>query len=240
MADFQMVEAGDRVLAAVSGGKDSSTMLIHLNEIQRRAQFPFTVEGLLINHKQPGFDPSEFLSWMAEQGLTIKVIEEPIFGVTQKRTRPGKSPCRICSRLRRGVLYTYAKKNAYTKIALGHHRDDINETLLLNLFFAGRMAAMPPKLLSDDKKHVVIRPLSYVKENDIIVFKEMMKIPVLTCGLCPGREEGKRKEMKSLLHELENRYPGLQAALFKSLQQVRTSQLMDRELFNFHSILPRY
>jgi tRNA 2-thiocytidine biosynthesis protein TtcA len=240
MSDYQMIEEGDRVLAAVSGGKDSTAMLIHMKEIERRANVSFTVDALLIDQKQPWFDPDPYISWMTARGFTVKIIEDPIFDVALKKTRPGKSLCRLCSRLRRGALYTYAEKNGYSKIALGHHRDDINETLLLNLFFAGRLAAMPPKLFSDNGKHVVIRPMCYVEENGIISFKNALGIPVVTCDSCSAREKGKREEMKILLKNLENQYPGLQATLFKSLQQVRTSQLMDRELFDFHSILPRY
>lgn len=233
MSDFRMIEAGDRVLVAVSGGKDSSTLLIHLQEIERRAKFSFTVDALLINQKQPWFDPAPYISWMTERGFVVKIIEDPIFDVAVKKTMPGKSLCRICSRLRRGALYTYAEKNGYTKIALGHHRDDVNETLLLNLFFAGRMAAMPPKLFSDNGKHVVIRPMCYVAESKIIAYKNALGIPVLTCDSCSAKETGKREEMKALLQELEARYPGLSARLFKSMTHIRPSQLMDPDLYDF-------
>ncbi|MBU0993258.1 MAG: tRNA 2-thiocytidine(32) synthetase TtcA [Proteobacteria bacterium] len=234
MSDFHMIEEGDRVLAAVSGGKDSATMLIHLEEIRKRAKFRFTVDALLVNQKQPWFDAEQYLAWMTGRGFFIKMIEDDVFNVALQKTRPGKSLCRICSRLRRGVLYTYARKNGYTKIALGHHRDDLNETLLMNMFFSGRIAAMPPKLVSNDGHNVVIRPMCYVEEEKIIAYKEAAGIPVMTCDPCESQDKAQRQKMKTLLKGLESTYPGLEAILLKSMKNIKPSRLLDKDLFDFH------
>ncbi len=227
IAEFELLEPGDRVLVAVSGGKDSTIMLLLLEEIRRRAPFSFEIEPVILDQKQPGFDAARYSAWLAERGFALRIIEQDTYSVVTSLTAPGKSYCGLCSRLRRGALYSFAHAEGFTKIALGHHREDFNETLLLNLFFAGVLGGMPPRLESDDGRNVVIRPMAEITEGDLVRYAEHLRIPVIPCNLCGTQEVQRRGEMKALLAELEGRYPGLRGSVLTAQRNLRPSQLMD-------------
>lgn len=233
ISDYHMLEEGDRVLCAVSGGKDSTVMFLKLLELQKKAKVNFTVHGLMIDQEQPWFNPGPYLSWLQNNGLSLSIHKEEVYPIALKKTRPGKSLCRICSRLRRGILYTYAYENGYNKIALGHHRDDLNETILLNMFFSGHIASMPPKLFSEDGRNIVIRPMCYLEEKKLSAYANELGIPVMTCEPCESHGSMQRKKMKELLLTLEEKHPGLGASLLESMKNIKASQLLDKNFWNF-------
>jgi tRNA 2-thiocytidine biosynthesis protein TtcA len=233
ISDYSMIAPGDKILVAVSGGKDSSILAILLREIRRLAPFDFSVDALMIDQKQPGFNPAEYVKFMADNGIDLTVLSEDTYSIVKAKVTDGKSYCSLCSRFRRGILYTYAKNNGYDKIALGHHRDDLIETLLLNLFYAGRIASMPPKLRSNDGKNILIRPMSYVAERDITELSLEWKIPVIPCGLCGSQDGLKRDQMRGLIDELEKNTPDVRASMLHALSAIRPSQMMDKKLWDF-------
>jgi tRNA 2-thiocytidine biosynthesis protein TtcA len=233
ISDYHMLEDGDRLLVAVSGGKDSTIMLLMLYEILRRAKIDFSISAVMLDQKQPGFAPDVYRRWLKDREIEFTILEQDTHSIVIKKTKPGKSYCRICARLRRGSLYSYAHTNRYTKIALGHHRDDLNETLLLNMFFTGTIAGMPPKLISEDSRNVVIRPLCYVSEQSLISYAKQLDIPTLPCNLCESQENTRRSQMKELLQTLENKYPDIGGNILKSQTNIRPSQLMDKNLWDF-------
>ncbi len=228
IAEQDLLEPDDRVLVAVSGGKDSTIMLLQLEQIRRRAPFEFTLEPVLLDQKQPGFDAARYADWLASNGFSLRILEQDTYSVVVSRTAPGKSYCGLCSRMRRGALYSFAAAEGFSKIALGHHREDLNETLLLNLFFSGVLGSMPARLESDDGRNVVIRPLAEVAEGDLIRHAEALRIPVIPCNLCGNQENARRQEMKALIAELEVRYPGLRGSMLTAQKNLRPTQLMDR------------
>lgn len=229
IAAYDLLEEGDRVLVAVSGGKDSTILLLQLEQIRRRAPFSFEIQPVLLDQKQPGFDAGGYSAWLAERGFALRILEQDTYSVVVSRTAPGKSYCGLCSRMRRGALYAHAAEQGFTKIALGHHREDLNETLLLNLFFSGVLGSMPARLESDDGRNVVIRPMAEVSEADLHRHAEQLGIPVIPCNLCGSQENARRQEMKTLIAELEGRYPGLRGSMLTAQQNLRPSQLMDRD-----------
>jgi len=236
IADFNMISDGDKVMACLSGGKDSYVMLDILLNMQKHAPIQFELVAVNLDQKQPGFPEEVLPNYLESIGVPYHILERDTYSVVLEKTEPGKTFCALCSRLRRGNLYTLAEKIGATKIALGHHRDDIMETLFLNMFFGGKMKAMPPKLLSDDKKHIVIRPLAYCKEKEIARFAELKEFPIIPCNLCGSQENMQRQEIKKMLNEWDRQFPGRLEVLFKSLTNVAPSHLADINLFDFQGL----
>jgi tRNA 2-thiocytidine biosynthesis protein TtcA len=233
IADFNMIEQGDRVMVCLSGGKDSFTMLDILLNLRRKAPVEFDLIAVNLDQKQPGFPARVLPDYLASIGVPFHVIEQDTYSIVQDIIPEGRTMCGLCSRLRRGILYSFAAEHGMTKIALGHHRDDIVETLFLNMFFGGRMKAMPPKLLSDDGKHVVIRPLAYCSEADVERYASGRGFPIIPCKLCGSQEHLQRKQIKNMLAEWERQAPGRVDNVFRALQHVVPSHLADTELFEF-------
>jgi len=225
-----LLEPNDRVLVAVSGGKDSHAMLYLLREIQKRAPFRFSLVAVNVDQGHPGFPKRLLPEYFESQGYDYEIVEEDTYSVVTEKVPEGKTYCSLCSRLRRGILYTVGKRLGATKIALGHHRDDMVETLLLNLFYSGQTKAMPPRLLSDDGESVVIRPLAYCAEEDIARFAEQKAFPIVPCDLCGSQEELKRKRVKRLLDELTAENPTVRANVFAALANVKPTHLLDKGL----------
>jgi tRNA 2-thiocytidine biosynthesis protein TtcA len=235
IADFSMIEAGDRVMVCLSGGKDSYTLLDILLSLQRSAPVEFELIAVNLDQKQPGFPAHVLPDYLRALGVPFHVIEQDTYSVVKRVIPEGKTMCGLCSRLRRGALYRYASEHGISKIALGHHRDDIVETLFLNMFFGGKLKAMPPKLRSSDGRHVVIRPLAYVAERDIERYARARQFPLIPCSLCGSQENLQRMEIKKMLHEWEQRYPGRTESIFSSLRNVVASHLADPRAADFGS-----
>ena len=229
--DFALLEPGDRVLVAVSGGKDSHALLYLLREIERKAPFPISLVAVNIDQGQPGFPKEVLPRYLDEEGYDFKIVTEDTYSVVQELVPVGKTACSLCSRLRRGILYTVAAELGATKIALGHHRDDIIETLLLNIFYSGQLKAMPPRLRTDDGRHTVIRPLAYCAEKDLAMLAQLRQFPIIPCDLCGSQENLKRQQMKALIDQLHAANPNVRGNLFAALSNVRPSHLLDRKLW---------
>lgn len=236
IADFNMIEDGDRIMVCLSGGKDSFTMLDILMSLQKSAPVSFELIAVNLDQKQPGFPDHILPAYLESLGIQYKIVEEDTYSIVQDKIPEGKTTCSLCSRLRRGILYRTAKELGATKIALGHHRDDILETLFLNMFHGGKMKAMPPKLVSDNGEHVVIRPLAYCREKDIIKYAAMRDYPIIPCNLCGSQPNLQRQNIKQMLNEWDKRFPGRIETMFKAVQNVVPSHLADYELFDFKSI----
>jgi len=231
--DFRMIEHGDRVMVCLSGGKDSYTLLDILLSLQRSAPVDFELIAVNLDQKQPGFPAHVLPDYLTALGVPFQVIEQDTYSVVKRVIPEGKTMCGLCSRLRRGALYRYAGENGITKIALGHHRDDIVETLFLNMFFGGKLKAMPPKLRSEDGRHVVIRPLAYVAERDIERYARAREFPLIPCTLCGSQDNLQRMEIKKMLREWEQQYPGRTESIFSSLRNVVPSHLADPRAADF-------
>ncbi len=234
--DYRMIEEGDRVMVCLSGGKDSYTLLDILLSLKRSAPVRFELIAVNLDQKQPDFPAHVLPAYLAGLGVPFHIIEQDTYSVVKRVIPEGKTMCGLCSRLRRGSLYTWAAENGITKIALGHHRDDIVETFFLNIFYARKLKAMPPKLLSDDNKHVVIRPLAYCSEKEIARYARVKNFPIIPCNLCGSQTHLQRAAVKRLLADWERESPGRVDAVFQSLQAVTPSHLADFELFDFKGL----
>ncbi|MEI7795511.1 MAG: tRNA 2-thiocytidine(32) synthetase TtcA [Methylococcaceae bacterium] len=237
IADFNMIENGDKIMVCLSGGKDSYTLLDVLLNLQKTAPVDFELLAVNLDQKQPGFPEHVLPEYLEMIGVPYHVIEKDTYSVVKRVIPEGQTTCSLCSRLRRGTLYGYAEANNVTKIALGHHRDDILETFFLNIFYGGKLKAMPPKLLSDDKKNIIIRPLAYTREKDIERFAAFKNFPIIPCNLCGSQENLQRKAMKEMMKTWDKQFPGRLETIFTSLQNVAPSQLADRNLFDFVNLL---
>lgn len=233
--DFNMIQDGDRVMVCVSGGKDSSVLLALLTEIQRRSERRFTIEAAILDQKQPGFKIDDFKLWIESLGVPLHVIERDTYSIVKEKVQ-GATYCSLCSRLRRAILYDFAHDRGFTKLALGHHRDDIVHTALLNMFYIGTTAAMPAKLRSDDERNILVRPLSYVSEREIEELAQVWGFPIIPCNLCGSQDGLKRQKIKKLVRDLEQDIPNIYASIQTALGNIKPSQLLDNELFNFKEL----
>ena len=236
IADFNMIEAGDRIMVCISGGKDSHAMLELLISLRSSAPIDFEIVAVTLDQKQPGYPEDVLPDYLETLGVPFYILEKDTYSVVRSIIPEGKTTCGLCSRLRRGTLYGFAEQIGATKIALGHHRDDIVETLFLNLFFGGKLKAMPPKLKSDDGRNVVIRPLAYCRESDIADYARAMHFPIIPCNLCGTQDNLQRQEIKGMLTDWERQYPGRTETIFRALGNVAPSHLLDQSLFDFQGL----
>ena len=233
IADFNMIEEGDKVMVCLSGGKDSFTMLDILRQLQAKAPVRFELVAVNLDQKQPDFPAHVLPDFLRAEGVPFHIIEQDTYSVVKRVVPEGKTMCSLCSRLRRGSLYTYAAEHGFTKIALGHHRDDLLATFFLNLFHHAKLAGMPPKLRSDDGQHIVIRPLAYCAEADIASYAEARQFPIIPCNLCGSQENLQRKQVRLMMDAWEKQWPGRLETMARALGDIRPSQLSDRKLFDF-------
>jgi tRNA 2-thiocytidine biosynthesis protein TtcA len=233
IVDFNMIGEGDRVMVCLSGGKDSYGLLEILLALQEKAPVAFDLIAVNLDQKQPGYPEEVLPNYLEARGVPFRIVEQDTYSIVKRVIPEGKTMCSLCSRLRRGVLYRVAGEIGATRIALGHHRDDILATFFLNLFYAGKLKAMPAKLVSDDGKHVVIRPLAYVPESDLVAFAELKQFPIIPCTLCGSQANLQRQVVGSMLKEWQKRFPGRIESILRAMSDVRSSHLMDRKLFDF-------
>jgi len=237
IADYNMIEDGDTVMVCISGGKDSCAMLSILMAMQKRAPVDFRLIAMNLDQKQPGFPADVLPAYLSGLGVEYRIVEQDTYSIVREKIPEGKTTCSLCSRLRRGVIYRTAKELGANKIALGHHRDDIVHTLFLNLLFGGKLKAMPPKLVTDDGAHVVIRPLAYSSESDIARFARGMAFPIIPCNLCGSQNNLQRQKIREMMADWDRRYPGRTESVFSALQNVVPSHLADNALFDFKGLL---
>jgi tRNA 2-thiocytidine biosynthesis protein TtcA len=236
IADYNMIEHGDTLLVCISGGKDSYAMLSMLMAMQQRAPVDFRLIAMNLDQKQPGFPADVLPNYLAGLGVEYRIVEQDTYSIVKEKIPEGKTTCSLCSRLRRGVIYRTAKELGANKIALGHHRDDIVHTLFLNLLFGGKLKAMPPKLVTDDGAHVVIRPLAYCGESDIAKFARGMEYPIIPCNLCGSQKNLQRQKIREMMADWDQRYPGRTESVFTALQNIVPSHLADNNLFDFKGL----
>ncbi|MBK6619137.1 MAG: tRNA 2-thiocytidine(32) synthetase TtcA [Nitrosomonas sp.] len=238
IADYNMIEHGDRVMVCLSGGKDSYALLDILRNLQAHAPLDFELIAVNLDQKQPGFPERVLPDYLTEIGIPFYIVEQDTYSVVKRVIAEGKTTCSLCSRLRRGVLYRVAGELGATKIALGHHRDDILETFFLNMFYGGKLKAMPPKLVSDDGQHIVIRPLAYCKEKDLATFAEITQFPIIPCNLCGSQPNMQRQVIKEMMQKWDRNFPGRLETMFTALQNIQLSHLADTRRYNFSHLKP--
>ena len=236
IADFNMIENNDKIMVCLSGGADSYTMLDTLIFLQKIAPVKFQLIAVNLDQKQPGFPESILPEYLKSLEIPYRIVERDTYSIVKKKIANGKTTCGLCSRLRRGILYTTARELGATKIALGHHKNDIVETLFLNMFYGGRLKAMPPKLISDDKENVVIRPLAYCKESDIKNYAKILDFPIIPCNLCGSQQNLQRQAIKKMMSEWDKRFPGRIESIFRAIRNVSPSHLADTSLFSFQNL----
>lgn len=234
--DFNMIETGDKIMVCLSGGKDSYALLDILRGLQASAPIDFSLIAVNLDQKQPGFPEDVLPNYLSNLDIEFRIIEEDTYSIVKRLVPEGKTTCSLCSRLRRGILYRVAEEIGATKIALGHHRDDIIETLFLNMFYTGKLKGMPPKLVSDNGKHMIIRPLAYCRESDLKKYAELRQFPIIPCNLCGSQPNLQRIVIKQMIHDWEKQFPGRSETMFRALQNVVPSHLADTTLFNFASL----
>ena len=236
IADFSMIEDKDVVMVCLSGGKDSYTLLSLLSALKKRAPIDFSIVAMNLDQKQPGFPENVLPDYLNSHGVDYKIITEDTYSIVKEKIPEGKTTCSLCSRLRRGIIYRVAREIGANKIALGHHKNDIVETFFMNMFFGSKLKSMPPKLLSDDQTNVVIRPLAYIEEKDIVSFSKTMNYPIIPCNLCGSQENLQRNKVKSMLNSWEKEQPGRLNNIFQSLMNVEPSHLADTDLYDFKNL----
>lgn len=236
IADFNMIEEGDRIMVCLSGGKDSYTLLDILINLKISAPVNFELIAVNLDQKQPGFPEHVLPEYLQSLGIEYKIVQENTYGIVKEKIPEGKTTCSLCSRLRRGILYRTATELGATKIALGHHRDDILETLFLNMFYGGKLKAMPPKLVNDTGEHIIIRPLAYCKEKDIAKYADIKQFPIIPCNLCGSQPNLQRQVIKEMLNEWDKKFPGRIETMFRATQNITLSHLCDTHLFDFKGI----
>jgi len=236
ISDFNMIEDGDKIMVCLSGGKDSYAMLDILMSLKKRAPIHFDIIAVNLDQKQPGFPEHVLPQYLDKLGIEYLIVEEDTYSIVMDKVEPGKTTCSLCSRMRRGILYRTAKEVGATKVALGHHRDDMLETMMLNMFFSGKLKSMPPKLGSDNGEHIIIRPLAYCVESDIEQFALLKEFPIIPCNLCGSQENLQRQVVKGMLNDWAQRFPGRIESMFTAMQNVVPSHLADHSLFDFKNI----
>lgn len=236
ISDYGMIQKGDRILVCVSGGKDSLTMLLLLEKLRRRAPLRFELVAFTLDQAQPGWCDRELRAFFERQAIPYVILREDTYSIVKQKIPENKTYCSLCSRLRRGIIYRYAKEQGFTKIALGHHRDDLICTLLMSIFYNGMICSMPPKLLSDDKSHIVIRPLSYCQEKDIAAYAKGRQLPIIPCNLCGSQEHLARKKVKRLIETVSQENPKIPSNMLAALQNLQPSQLMDKDYWDFKGL----
>lgn len=236
VADFNMIQTGDKVLVCLSGGKDSYTMLSLLNMMRVSSNYKFELQAFTLDQAQPGWSDADMRAWLEKRKIPYEILTEDTYSIVKEKIPEGKTYCSLCSRLRRGIIYSYATKHGFTKIALGHHRDDMIRTLLMSILYNGEIKSMPPKLLTDSKDHIVIRPLAYCQEKDIIQYMKEQQFPIIPCTLCGSQEKLVRKRVTKLIDQLCEENPKVGSNILHALQSVQPSQLMDKKLWDFKGL----
>ncbi len=236
IADFNMIQKGDRVMVCLSGGKDSFTMLTLLNLLRQRSPDKFQIFAFTLDQAQPGWNDKQLRQWLTERNISFEILTRDTYSIVKEKIPEGQTYCSLCSRLRRGIIYRYAEEHGFTKIALGHHRDDLINTLMMSILYSGEIRSMPPKLLSDNKKHIVIRPMCYIQERDIIAYAGEQSFPIIPCTLCGSQENLARKRIARLIHQLAEENPKIPSNMLHALQSIKPSQLMDQSQWNFREL----
>lgn len=236
IADFNMIKTGDKVMVCLSGGKDSFTMLTILNLLRARSNNKFSIFAFTLDQAQPGWNDTALRQWLEARDIPYEILTRDTYSIVKEKIPEGKTYCSLCSRLRRGIIYRYAEEHGFNKIALGHHRDDLIRTFLMSVFYNGEIKSMPPKLLSDNKKHIVIRPMCYVQERDIISYAREQEFPIIPCTLCGSQDNLARKRIGQLIDKLAEENPKIPSNMLHALQSVKPSQLMDQDLWNFRGL----